>query len=831
MNICNFNSALNFGEEICEDIVISEPNIVLKGIIIKGHITITSSAKGATVFGCTIECDGVAISSDAENVIIKSNKIKGANTSICLESGTLNSLVALNECDGAISVSNAENTSLVLNKAAAVNAQNNSNIYIVSNTVTNGISVKNNNYLICDENTCSSVISVGNENENGDNVTDITERLTVGANEKILPHIDRELFVGMERQEYVRDCENDEKLNISAYINKMAEGGRVVIVPPGAYTAPEAICLTAMQSNATVYAYGAYEEFKFDTEKNRNNLFNVVDGGENILVKGLTMGYDHPSCGQVHILEILGDNKLRVVASAGFPDGFKGGDVEILNCTTTPDIILGGKHASGANCTVERDKNGITMTITLINPFPQVYSAIVPGDMMYCRLRGENAHAVYFGNNKSAKLKDCTLYGYTSAMAFVCQDGGQGVELERVFNSARKGYIIDEATYNKYLTIQKEYGVEGLVYTDKKGRYRGADALVGTADGMHIARAIEGLKVTSSTFERVCDDGSNHRGNHYRLHGIISDISQETLTMLIKGNLASHFLKAHTLSKNHDRVLTDPTPRFHIGDRIYICTSNGRVLCNTPCLSVKPYGETVVQKIGEVTYSANLCAIEVKASDVDTELLSFYTKEQLEDNSPDMEYKLLVDNLDAISSGYEFDNVLFQITRSRGTIVKSHDAHIKNCTFRDVAMSAVIMASETETWGESTDPQNITMSKCLFDSTGFRANTNYFAHAPVVIEAFCTEGRLDSMLAKNITIEDCEFKNYGQDYAIFITGTEGIHLKNNRFIPKEMGQEKNYIRVRTSRDIEISGNTTADGSPISGVIVHDCENVYGKDIL
>ncbi len=830
MNICNFNSALNFGDEICEDIVISEPNTALKGIVIKGHITITSAAKGATVFGCTIECGGVAISSDAEGVIIKSNKIKGANTAVSLECGALNCLIALNECDGAISVSNAENTSLVLNQAAAINAQDNRNIYIVNNTVSNEITVKNNNYLICDENSCSSVICAGNDNINGDNVTDVTERLAVGANEKILPHIDRELFVGMERQAYVRDCESDEKLNISAYINKMAEGGRVVIVPPGAYTAPEAICLTALQNNATVYAYGAYEEFKFDTEKNKNNLFKVVDGGENILVKGLTMGYDHPSCGQVHILEVLGDNKLRVVASAGFPDGFKGGDVGILNSNTTPDIILGERHVTGSNCIAERDENGVTMTLTLTNLRPGIYEVIRPGDMMYCRLRGENAHAVYFGNNKSAKLKDCTLYGYTSAMAFVCQDGGQGVELERVFNSARKGYVIDEATYNKYLAIQKEYGVEGLVYTDKKGRYRGADALVGTADGMHIARAIQGFRVRSCTFERVCDDGSNHRGNHYRLHGTRAGGSEDTLTMLIKGNLANHFLKFHTLSNNHDRVLTDPTPRFHIGDRLYICTSSGKVVCNTPCLSVKPYGETVVQKIGEVTYSANLCAIEVKASDVDTELLSTYTKEQLEDNSPDMEYKLLVDNLDAISAGYEFDNVLFRITRSRGTIVKSHNALIKNCTFRDVAMSGVIMASETETWGESTDPQNITMSKCLFDSTGFRANTNYFAHAPLVIEAFCTEGRLDSMLAKNITVEDCEFRNYGQDYAIFITGTEGVHLKNNRFIPKEMGQERNYIRVRTSRDIEISGNTAADGSPISGVIVHDCKNVYGKDI-
>ena len=115
-----------------------------------------------------------------------------------------------------------------------------------------------------------------------------------------------------------------------------------------------------------------------------------------------------------------------------------------------------------------------------------------------------------------------------------------------------------------------------------------------------------------------------------------------------------------------------------------------------------------------ITYNTIIKSVTVKTEDVNFEAFEGY---DMTDNDYFMDQKILFDNLTLNSAGFVFDNTVVQCTRSRGILVKTVDATIKNCTFRDHGMTSVLLSVET-TWGESTVPQNITVEGCLFDNTG-----------------------------------------------------------------------------------------------------------------
>ena len=155
--------------------------------------TLVINNKNTILFNQEINTD---VTVTAEGVIIQDCKING---SVFLENAT-NCLVVQTEVSGDITARGSYNSVLLLNKANNINAANNTNLYVVENTLQGELTLNGNNYLLADENTAATILSEDNDNFNGDNITNVDSRLPHGADLDLLPHANKELFVGLERQ-------------------------------------------------------------------------------------------------------------------------------------------------------------------------------------------------------------------------------------------------------------------------------------------------------------------------------------------------------------------------------------------------------------------------------------------------------------------------------------------------------------------------------------------------------------------------------------------------------------------------------------------------------
>lgn len=115
--------------------------------------------------------------------------------------------------------------------------------------------------MLCDGNTfikdgkARPVVNNSNTNFNGDNLHDVDAREEFGAKEELLPHTNKDLFVGMERQGKVRDVSLTKTYTFTNYMRTMGRKNSVVIVPPGVYTVSTQLQLDATHKNTTFYAY------------------------------------------------------------------------------------------------------------------------------------------------------------------------------------------------------------------------------------------------------------------------------------------------------------------------------------------------------------------------------------------------------------------------------------------------------------------------------------------------------------------------------------------------------------------------------------------------
>ena len=296
------------------DLLISEKT-VLKGYRILGNLTVAATAAGTAIRDCAVE----------GNITVLSDEVQ---VMYCTVSGKITLGAACNQiaamCVASeIAVEGARNTVVLKNKVGAVTAKNGHAIYVIENAVSGTLTLTDNNYLIADCNAVADTVASGNGNTNGNNLMDVDARLPVGADEKLLPHTDKDLFIDMPRKASVCDPDGKCELALPTYVNSRALTDEFVIIPPGAYVSDEAWSFPPAASGTTVYAYGVYAERQKDCTAQAQ--FAGVTG---VTVKGLTFAFSNPSCGQVHILEKLGmqeDGKsgwVRVVTGAGMIDEF-----------------------------------------------------------------------------------------------------------------------------------------------------------------------------------------------------------------------------------------------------------------------------------------------------------------------------------------------------------------------------------------------------------------------------------------------------------------------------------------------------------------------------
>ncbi len=825
-----------------------------RGIISHGNDTIVQN--------CRIDAMSVGISSFGEYFIAKNNTLTADNGGVGIEmTKGYNGLLALNVIDGvqrSVNVTKSFNCVVVLNSAIYVGGSDNTNLYVISNSLGGAMELRNNEYLICDGNSFPEdggshpVLNDGNTEINGDNVQDLSARADYGVNEELLPHSNPEQFVGMERRDSVNDITVSKgNKYYNNYIRYCAsgKGKKVVIIPPGAYSMSMKLDLGQEHGNTDIYAYGVYSEASFQrTLLDINNTKNV-----NIL--GMTVGYSFPNAGQVQIVEKLGNNKVLCVVTAGFDEGFSKTNLSKYSATLVdsyrhdqafPYVSVGNQQSAVDN------GNG---TYTLTYSTSAQYNLTEVGDVIVCRLATRGANTVFVGDSSGVKFKDLSVYGYSAAAA-VRFMRSRNVSLERYHSDAPAPYIIDKETYDEYKALEEKYSVDLEVYIDEEGRYRGSKPRTGSSGSMEVADSYEGVSLTSCKIEHISDDGSNQRGTTSRVAGI-EDNGDGTYTVYFKGchtyiyhseisnpvagykswtvlecaavekgDLLLGYASNGAVLFDNAKALEDAKPVLNSSGHWAHTDANNDGKCDTCGIGTNLAGNEYPEKntqydpaTGKITYkiqrmfgsdyldlTTTLYSVRVKADGVNMSALDGY---DLVTNDYDSSTHVFFNNLSKACAGFTFDNVLIQDHRSRGLLIKTRNVTVKHSTFKNLQCQALIMGSEN-VWGESSVPCNITVESCIFDNISYHPGIhNNVEYATINIQGL---GEINNNITlsehfacNNIKIHHNKFLNTNNNHVIHASGVRFLTVTDNIFETRE--NTGKIIYINGCLDVEISGNT------------------------
>ena len=814
-----------------------------------------ASTEDLVVMNCIFRGKGTALSAASSFAQIRSNTLVLAADSVGISlSGGLNNLVALNAITGtesSISLDGCKNTSVILNQATSVEVKNATSVYICDNSLGGRLTASDNNYILADGNTYPSdgmnhaAVAQGNENVNGDTLTDVDARAEVGVNEELLPHTNKDLFLEMERYSTVRVGATDTGLNASIYIQEEAQKSPYVILAPGVYAVDCEARIKAEHSNTVLYAYGAQIERQKDAPYNLCNLLNfhtVTD----FAVKGLVLGFERQSCGQVYVLEKYEGNKLLVVTGAGMDNEFGNTDPQYYSITGMGAQRTGDFYPYCDTSFIEIKKldNGLMeMRVSA-----SVYEMIGKGDVLTCR-SGNADTTVYIRYSSGISFKDVTVYGNSGGFAFWEMSNRSATTYYRLHNTTKNGPIIDQSTYDRYAALEEQYGVDLEIYTDGEGRLRGSLPHIGSIDATHTSECAQGSVVTSCIFENMCDDATNQNHHHGRVEAI-TDNGDGTATVLYKGNYSEYSYATATAGAG------SVPSSFCVGDRVFIYNAEGRLVCDTPALSVteevidpatgarkfvlneqrKERWEAVNKKTGkDADFYVYFYTVTVKAEDVSFAALEGY---DMTDNRYQSDNKVLIDNMSMASNGFSFDNMLMQNIRSRGLLIKASEGRIVNCTFKNIGMACAAILYEIY-WGESGVSENLEISRNVMDHTGFFAKytpENETLYSPVCIEGLGSRVEAEYLLYKNIKITDNIMRNRTTEFAVYVNSACDVKIAGNDFGAYRGGDTPDRfakaIRIMGAMNIEIADNTYSPINPaVTEVVVAEHnKNVFGKDV-
>ena len=853
------------------------------------------------VQSCRIFASLNAVYVSGSDCVIRENSIEtvDAGTAITVVD-SVNALVALNNIKGSqdtIKVTDSYNCSVVLNSAIRITGTDNTNLYVIENSLGGYLHLENNNYLIAEDNTYPvdglnhTVINLNNENKNGNSVTNVDHRVEVGANEDLLPHTNKELFVGMTRKPYVADASIATSKSLGGYVEDLAKEQSIIIVPPGAYVSNNPIELREAQNNTKIYAYGAYQEYAETDTSKVDNLSLFFVGVNNVCVYGLTVGHTLPSSGQVRVIEKIQEGntyKLKVVADAGYLDGFTTTDPDIYH-TWWPEFFLTDEDGSQKPYPEENqksahkteynyDENGNydgTMTITLYNKgngnayaenktAKALYDKVEVGNVVTCRItyashKELNGSLIYLQGCSNITFRDTVTYGSAGGMCVFTGNLGEGVTFTRQHNTTKTDTVIDKETYERYKAIEEQYNVDmevrEEVLEDGTVRYRGPHSRSGSVDAFHITSSAQGVTITSSLLEGMVDDGSNQKSNSSRLHGY--KVNEDGTITLYYKQLVSAVYWNNSTSLPSNQLGMSSCQTFSAGQRIFIFTPEGRTVCDTTVLEAwKEASANPTTKSGveiDLTYNGvnkhlwiDLYAVKVKLEDFDLEaLINPATGEEydLTDNGYELTNRLSVDNLSKNCCNYTLDNVMVHNGHSRGFLVKATGITIKHCTFRNVSNAGLLITIEPE-YGETTIAKDVLIQQCLFDNTGYNyGEYDALMQSCIVIKANSTVMSEHTLPINGITITGCKFTNNKQRHAIWVNSAQNIKITNNTFDPivderlSPIDTRGIAIYLDTCMNVEISDNTynlsayvTSGGKITSVVYGPQYKNIFGTDV-
>ncbi len=829
-------------------------NASLYGLKIISENGIVSTYDDFTVQNCEIISKNSGIISSGKRFIARNNKISSEDgIAIKLRNGSYNCLTAQNVLAGSIIVNGAFNCAVILNTANSVMADNSTNVYIIENKI-KGLEVNNNRYIICDENEISNVVSNGNSEMNGSNIQDLSLRSEYGVNESLLPHLNRERFVGMERRETVTDISNDESINLGKYICTMAENNSVVIVPPGAYVMHEGFTVGDLCSNTDIYCYGVYAEADYTGQITR------FDHCESINFKGLTWGYTRAPSGQLHIVKKLGDRMVLAVNAAGYPYGFGRTDSAAYWAGRLEWHQNAPSPFRSTNDYAISDNGDGTFTVTIDND--EEYDSIELGDVWTCRLRVARIQTVMIEGARGLHFKDITCHGYANATHWR-NHNCENVTYERAHATPNAPFIIEKELYDKYKALGEKYGVDLEVHIDEKGRYRGGRQRNGGTGTMEVAFAKGGINLTSCILENMFDDGSNQRSNSSRLAGF-RDNNDGTCTVYFKDCISSVYYKTiHSPYMDKDDFTAGGCAAVEKGDKLFAYGSNGAVLfdgaealenavllkgskehlaheddgdgyckichakiCNeafeypTVNSSYDSDGGQIhfsirrYNRAGTVNYTANIYSVRVRSENVNVKALEGY---DLLSNDWYPETQFFLDNMTKNCPKFTFDNVLLQNGVARGVLIKTEGVTIKHCTFKNIGLPGLKIGKETD-WGESSVPRNVLITNCIFDNTGMGIHpglSNAVGHGQINIQGLGGVGGIyngfplrDDFACSNIMIRHNKFLNTQNKYIINASGARDITIMEN--VLEERVNDGKVMHINNCVNVTLSGNKYSD---------------------
>ena len=800
---------------------------------------ITDKATATIVKHCRLAGAGVGISAAARDGIYTYNTLTltEKDTGVAIGEGSQNLLLGMNVMNGAqrsVSLNGARNTAVVKNSMISASAEGNHAVYLCDNAMGGRLTAKNNTYILADGNTYPAddkphaAILENNEGDSGDTLLDVDARLPVGADENLLPQVDKDLFVGMERKETVREIDGGR--SVYTYMMDCAKEDAVVLVPPGKYsTCREYGNFREEHSNTTVYAYGVYIEAPVGIAKNYGighlRIFYLSD----FTLKGLTIGYEQQTCGQAYVLEKLDNNRVRVVAGAGMWQEFIDSAEGYFNTVNIGIQREGTFYAIGDfsaySNAVKKEKDG-TMILRLQD---EAYEATRKGDILTCRL-ASGAYTTQVTECENVSFRDMTVYGYSGGFAFYESRNRTGVTYYRVYNTTKSGPLIDEATYEKYLAFETAYGVDLEISQDGQNRYRGSLPHIGSVDATHASNNLQGSQIISCLFENMCDDGTNQNSFPSRLSDVIHN-GDGTTMLVYKGHL-TYNLYHQTADKSKLQFDRYCIP-YKVGDRVYVYTSAGQLVCDTTALSATAEYDTIKSTHPHTDLNGKQItrySVTVKTDDLHLDALAGY---DLTDDSHEATHKVMVDNRSMGSCGFLYDNFMVQNTRSRGVLLKSSDGVVQNCTFRNIAKVAIAIIYEIQ-WGESSASENLRIERNLIDHTSYSPGESSYKHVAVDIMG-PGSGRTeeDYLLYQNIYLIGNQFINRDTSqtpYAVYIQGAKNIYIRDNDFGVVE-SEECKALWINGAANIELSGNLYPPATDIETYVEGDhYKNVYGDDV-
>ena len=744
------------------------------------------SENGAVIENTVFSSCHTAVQTITANTVIWYNTVKNCvfgvkasdvHSELSAGEGTVyNVLVAMNNMqtsDVSVVYENLSNSVLLRNTLGSAKVSGCTNVYVNENGVSGVLTLQKNDYMIANGNECGVLEVHQNTNVNGDNVTDLSARMSVGANEELLPHINKEQFVGMTRKTVVRDGSSSRDL--SAYLSEQMRAQKMVIVPPGAYT--NLPMETKHLSDVTIYAYGVLSEMFESTNVGHAWQFT---GCNNIAIKGMffsTAIYPHTQGTVTNKWTNGSVNCIAFVADPGYHKDFTAASGKFTSSTAghyfEPDSMTGMIDITSH---VLKNYDASTGLNTLGGLSTPIYNGIYSG----CRVAfrsGSGDGGLRFDECSEMKIEDVTVM---SAAGFAEADYDNDVAplLHRYAVTAGPAPVLDSTkTYDASTNI---------IWKDSYGRLRSAAPLYSTCDATHSTNARVGIQAISCLLENMNDDGGNINAHYsvlYSYDAMAKKIAYTTTDVL-----------------GYNLFCAD----FRAGDTVLLYTMNGKYVGTAKTITA-------------------------------TEILTDNTRAVYIDSSVSIPVgeKIVVQNASASGKDFLWDNVVVRESNANGLRIKAPGGVVENCTFDNVRCAGVKCTPEYNEWPECGYTSNVKIVNNLFEGLA-RSNgmwedwDNRAGSSPITIrvnEADNTrqdlagnpqaEWTYSSDMAycmhKNIEISGNVFRgNYGR-YEISLSGVTELMIKRNvfeqRHVSANLTATKAPILILTGNGIEISNNT------------------------